>query len=395
MTTTADAPAEPATNGTGPAPADEFPPIPGSTPRLNAALAAAQAEMPPITKGETGKISGTDKYGNPFSYNYSYADLAALASVAYPITGKHGLAFSSQPTLVDGKFVLQYQLLHKSGESIGGIMILPSTGKVQELGSLLTYYKRYAFCAVTGITPGGEDDDVQSSNHEQRFDRYGDNDRGSGGRPGSAGESFENARPASPRNGQQRQRPDRPAADEPSAPPVPPPLDDDDDWKVPIDDCTDADTAQKLRDDVTGARIAGSIDQARHDQLMHAITVQGEKVRAANRAPQASANPAQEIATSPPTRPETGDRPGAEPAGDEQKQLPRKERDFMENFYKALDAAKDEREANSLIGSLLGPAIRNRIISGETLKELQHMVAMRREELTDAAKATSQNSTTA
>ena len=148
---------------------------PAATPKLNAALAKVQAEMPPIGKDGTGKISGIDKNGKPFSYTYNYADLAAICAVAYPITGKHCLSFSSQPTLnKDGRFVLEYQLRHESGEQAGGSIPLPSAGKPQELGSVLTYYKRYAFTAVTGIAPGGEDNDAATANHAQQYDGRGD-----------------------------------------------------------------------------------------------------------------------------------------------------------------------------------------------------------------------------
>lgn len=165
---------------------------PGGTPLLNAALAAFQAEVPKITKDEKAKIEGVSpKTGMPFSYPYSYANLAAICAVASPLLGKHGLAFSARPTLIDGKFCLAYELRHSSGEELPGVMPLPSSGKPQDLGSLLTYYRRYAMCAVCNIAPTEDDNDAATANHEQRFDTR------------SAAEAFENATPAPPRRQQQ------------------------------------------------------------------------------------------------------------------------------------------------------------------------------------------------
>ncbi len=125
---------------------------------IAAALAAFQAELPTIAKGKTGD-AGT--------YKYAYAGIDDIHPVAMPLLGKHGLAFSSQPTLMGDAFVLQYALLFEDGEgSIEGAYPLPDPTSTlpQKLGSAITYARRYAFCAVTGIAPGGDDDDAASAN---------------------------------------------------------------------------------------------------------------------------------------------------------------------------------------------------------------------------------------
>lgn len=169
------------------------------TPGLNKALAAVQAEFPSVAKGETADVTGTTKDGRPVKYSYKYADLAACSEVILPLLGKNGLAFSCRPDLIDGKFCLIYELLHESGEAKGGVFPLPSGGKPQELGGLLTYYRRYALCAVTGLAPAGDDDDAQASNTAHQFDTR------------SAGAMFDQAVPAPPR---------RQAGPAPAAPPA-------------------------------------------------------------------------------------------------------------------------------------------------------------------------------
>jgi hypothetical protein len=126
--------------------------------KLAAALAAVQAELPPIRKAETGEVSGTTKDGKHYSYKYSYADLAAVSAAVMPLLGKNGLAFTAWPTAVDNRLLLRYYLLHESGERMDGEYPLPTGGTAQQLGSAITYARRYCLCAVTGVAPDDDDD---------------------------------------------------------------------------------------------------------------------------------------------------------------------------------------------------------------------------------------------
>jgi hypothetical protein len=129
---------------------------------LAAALAKFQAALPRIAKGETGNVQGLTKDGKPFSYNYSYAGLDEVAAVVLPLLGAQGLAFTAFPTVTDdGRFVLSYSLLHEGGEERGGTWPLKAESN-QQAGIAITYARRYALLAVTGVFPGGEDDDAQS-----------------------------------------------------------------------------------------------------------------------------------------------------------------------------------------------------------------------------------------
>ena len=119
------------------------------TENLASALAAFQLELPRLAKGNTADM------GN---YIIKYADLAGVSTVVLPLLAKHGLSFSAKPTLDDaGRFVLEYSLRHQSGESDTGRYPLPS-GTPQQLGSAITYARRYALSAVTGVAPDVDDD---------------------------------------------------------------------------------------------------------------------------------------------------------------------------------------------------------------------------------------------
>lgn len=124
-------------------------------PNLAAALAAFQAELPGVKKTKTAKVEGKD---GRRGYEYSYADLADVSQTVLPLLGKHGLSFSSKPTLDErGQFVLAYVLRHAAGDSDAGTYPLP-TGRPQDVGSAITYARRYALCSVTGIAAEEDDD---------------------------------------------------------------------------------------------------------------------------------------------------------------------------------------------------------------------------------------------
>lgn len=129
---------------------------------LAQALAAFQAEVPKVEKGATAKVE--TKTGG--TYTYAYADLAVVTAIGMPKLGSHGLSFSAKPTMIGGAFVLHYKLSHESGETDEGLYPLPDpTGaKPQEIGSAITYARRYSFCAVTGLAPGDDDDDAAAAN---------------------------------------------------------------------------------------------------------------------------------------------------------------------------------------------------------------------------------------
>ena len=130
---------------------------------LAAALAAFQAEAPTVSKGKTAKVP--TKAGG--SYSYTYANLADVVEAAYPLLSKHGLSFSCVPRNREGGgYELVGILLHSSGESLEGS--LPLSGNTpQELGSSLTYMRRYLLGAMTGLVTDDDDDGAAASRRPQ------------------------------------------------------------------------------------------------------------------------------------------------------------------------------------------------------------------------------------
>lgn len=127
---------------------------------LAEALAVLQTRLPRIGKDKTAKV----KTRTGADYSYDYANLATISAKLMPLMGPLGLAFTCQPTMrEDGKFGLAYQLLHVSGELIDGLYPLPQSGSPQDIGSAITYARRYCLCAVTGVSPDEDDDDGQAA----------------------------------------------------------------------------------------------------------------------------------------------------------------------------------------------------------------------------------------
>lgn len=128
---------------------------------LAAALAAFQSELPKLTKDEKAKVKGETKDGRSYDRSYGYADLAQIVETVLPILGKHGLSITSKTVLADGNLTLEVALLHETGEREVAQWPLPDPrrGGPQDIGSAMTYGRRYLTLALTGTYPGGEDDD--------------------------------------------------------------------------------------------------------------------------------------------------------------------------------------------------------------------------------------------
>lgn len=111
------------------------------------ALSKAQAQF---------KVAVFDKK-NPH-FKSSYASLESVHNAIREGMALNGLAISH--LIDDGKMITT--LFHESGEWIGCELALPANLSPQQLGSALTYFRRYSICCLLAI-PSGEDDDGNSA----------------------------------------------------------------------------------------------------------------------------------------------------------------------------------------------------------------------------------------
>lgn len=126
-------------------------------------LARFQATVPHIGKGQTA---------NAGTYSYSYADLTDITLAALPLLAQNGFAWSAKTMLTPAGFILLSSLKHRAGWSETCEWPLPDPLKssAQQVGSALTYGRRYTFTALTGVAPGGEDDDAQAAAYRPAAD---------------------------------------------------------------------------------------------------------------------------------------------------------------------------------------------------------------------------------
>lgn len=127
---------------------------------LAEALAMFQFDPPVLTKDKAAHQS-------------KYADLVQVNRVVLARLNALGVIWKTKPTLLDdGKFVLEYELLHvASGESDGGRWPLKLSDNPQQMGSAVTYARRYSLLAITGVAAEDEDDDGNAASGRQYAQR--------------------------------------------------------------------------------------------------------------------------------------------------------------------------------------------------------------------------------
>ena len=134
---------------------------------LAVALAELQRNLPKVGKDKTARVT-SQRTGR--THTYDYVNLATVSAAILPLMADLGLSFLCKPTFgPNGEFALVYRLLHVSGQSEDGLYPLPGSGSPQEIGSAITYARRYCLCAVTGVAPDEDDDDGQAAEGAARL----------------------------------------------------------------------------------------------------------------------------------------------------------------------------------------------------------------------------------
>lgn len=120
------------------------------------ALVAAIAELKSVGREREGQI------GNA---RYKYADLAQIIEAAKPVLEKHGLAAMQPMTGGDDGFIrVETSIIHTSGQHMASVASLPmpdgsGRGTVsQQVGSAVSYLRRYALAACLSIAQADEDE---------------------------------------------------------------------------------------------------------------------------------------------------------------------------------------------------------------------------------------------
>src|SRR5574344_235265 len=123
----------------------------GSIAELLAAMAEVQSELPTMPKSSQ-------------AYGYKYTDLDTITQTIKPILSKHGIGYmQSVGGLAENALTLTTRIFNKKGEYIEDTAALPTitstkNNAAQTLGMSITYMRRYALCAMLGITSDADVD---------------------------------------------------------------------------------------------------------------------------------------------------------------------------------------------------------------------------------------------
>ena len=123
-----------------------------NTNELATALAKAQAAM---------QAAKFDKV-NPH-FKSKYASLAAVIDAIRKPFADNGLCYTQVTEIRENGFVLETTLRHASGQWVASEYPLPTAAKPQELGSALSYARRYSLSAIACIASDEDDDDAEDA----------------------------------------------------------------------------------------------------------------------------------------------------------------------------------------------------------------------------------------
>lgn len=117
---------------------------------FDVAIAAAKAEITPVTKNRDGHN------------NKRYADFSALARAVDPVISKHGLSYRFR-TKQDERIHVTCILSHVGGHCEETTLAGPadasgSKNAIQAIGSTLTYLQRYSLTQALGLAVADDDD---------------------------------------------------------------------------------------------------------------------------------------------------------------------------------------------------------------------------------------------
>ena len=118
---------------------------------LAAALSKAQGQMENATMNKV----------NPH-FRSRYADLASVLDAVRGPLSANGLAVTQVMELRDAGMVLRTVLMHASGQWLATEYPLPLIAKPHEMGSALTYARRYSLAALV-CNSADEDDDANAA----------------------------------------------------------------------------------------------------------------------------------------------------------------------------------------------------------------------------------------
>ena len=125
---------------------------------LHEALCRVQSDLPHVAKSETADTG---------KFKYDYASLADINAAMLPVLAAEQLTWTCLPD-VPAQTMVGVLTHAPSGESVEATWGLPQSRDPQQLGSAITYGRRYLLAAVVGLVPDGDDDGAAASRGAQQ-----------------------------------------------------------------------------------------------------------------------------------------------------------------------------------------------------------------------------------
>lgn len=125
----------------------------------------AQADFDDALARAFARIEAAKKDSENPHFRNKYADLASVTeAVKEPLTAE-GFSWPQTIAMEDG-LVIVTQWLRRKGVAIQSVLPMPIGDKAtpQQIGSAITYARRYALSAMVGVAPDDDDGNAASSN---------------------------------------------------------------------------------------------------------------------------------------------------------------------------------------------------------------------------------------
>jgi pyruvoyl-dependent arginine decarboxylase (PvlArgDC) len=128
----------------------------------------------------TGEIENPNfdaKVDVPGKYKFEFASLAGILKLVRPLLSKYGFSLTQSPNIHAGVLSVVTRIVHKTGVVVAESCMERAEPKViQQLGSEITYLRRYGISACLGIAAEQDDDGgAASENNSTTYAKVADN----------------------------------------------------------------------------------------------------------------------------------------------------------------------------------------------------------------------------
>lgn len=128
---------------------------------MNITMSSSIAHLAMALSKFQSAIENVDK--DKQAYGYKYADLSSCLEAIKAPLAKNGLSIIQPIQMLEDKHILETYLIHETGEWMKSCFCIETvaikgSNTLQQLGAGITYARRYALCAMVGLTQ--EDNDA-------------------------------------------------------------------------------------------------------------------------------------------------------------------------------------------------------------------------------------------